>query len=139
MKKAVTIGFLLIAALIGVALAIYATTTISQHATIPIPATVTMDITINGVPYTSGTPIEWGNDLQINTEYTKAITIKNTGTATFTITYTQPSIPAGWTQTLELDSTTLAPQATTGGILTVTTASTPGDFSWNLEITATEA
>jgi len=140
MKKAVTISLLLLAALIGVTLAAYYIATVPQTATIPIPIplTVTMEITIDSLPYTSGTPIDWGNDLLINTEYERPITIKNTGTATFTITYTPLSIPAGWTQTLELDSTTLAPQTTATGILTITTASTPGDFSWGLEITATE-
>jgi uncharacterized membrane protein len=88
----------------------------NQTATINLTGTVTY--TLGGIPFSSGSAIDWGVFIAGQTKQF-ALNVNNTQNIAITPILTS-TLPTGWTQTWSLNNVEILPNTAQDGILTLT-------------------
>ena len=136
-KALILVGLLLVSVSVGYGL-------VSLYFTSPNTATYTgtlnVTMTLNGVGYTDGTPISWG-DVVASTPYIKTLRVTNTGNVNASVTLSTVGLPAGWTMELMFTGSNLVTVGASKDFTMVLTTGTvqPQTYSWDSVLTVSPA
>ena len=108
-----------------------------MNANVVTPSVGSLSMSIDGLPWTNGTEIAWGN-FTAGENKIKQFDILNNGTISLQLTLFTSGMPVGWVLSFPGNTTTLNPSETLTNTLTLTVpeSATPGHYYWTTYIVA---
>ena len=124
---------IILGALFGVAVAVAVKDYIIPQ-TATLASTPTVSFFFEGIEYTDGETLDWGDFTEAETTYTYNLTVLNTGLVPCNVTFLTTGLPEGWSQTWAGNCTILQVDEWVAADLDVTTGTVDGDYSWSSTI-----